>query len=308
MNRRTAIKALGIPAVTGIGGALILTKNLSARAVLAQELERDSVPFQIEADHADLANEPERAVRTIKSIFSDACLNSSEFLEVVTSQEFRSQLEKYTEKDEKEDLIQQKFYAQVITPELIYNKTKTILKEIDDNISLRWKDTCKEIAVKWGVRIESRYLIEDLYTRSNEQIRQDISVEIDKVVKEIAVFADRPSISSLSEGYLAEAFLMLMLSQTPVLGRPVPTGAIIPYFVYKVIRGYSQYVREELAQNIEGAKYSISSRLTNLSEHVGDELSSEIRKRIDDYHSHREKAIRQVTKDVAKEEIGPLFG
>lgn len=300
MNRRTAIASLTIP--TLFGGLSVV--NLSSRSALAKELERDSGPFQIESAYNDLSTEPEKAGEEIKIFFTEACLNSSAFIDYLTSEACRLQIENLPKDQDKELFIQSKFFTYVVSPELILNKTNIILKEVDKNISLRWKDTCKEIMSKWGERLSLNYSVEDLNFETNQLMKDSISKELDIILRDLTSLGRNKSNFTLSEKFLSESFLLLMTTFI----QPEVAPVTIPVFAYEAIKVFAQYTKRELIDNVNESKYSVSSRLSNLAVRVGDQLSVDLKKRIDGFHAHRQKAMQNVTQNIAKSEVHLLWG
>jgi hypothetical protein len=299
MNRRRFLResvAGGTLAVAA--GGFLFVRRSSARSALTSRLLDEALPPLTANSSKELNGLPARARNELKRYFLGRCLNVEGFVSLICSKEFAERLGRCPTPDAREACFLQSFCSHVAPAAEIMNEVDTIAAELGAELDAAWSVYCHETIGKWNARMLSygpRLAMDEFTDQLDGYIRADLARAARQGVSEI----QRPAVGETIGKIGESAVLLLPVVEYGALGLQVG----IPLFFLLAAKHVWDYAMAQFEDRRGDYQSAISGRLALLGNRVGAEFEREVRLRISDLHTWRERSIRENAARLAEERV-----
>ena len=310
MNRRHFLGGGVACGALAIGGFLFVRRN-QARADTANRMLDDALPALTKGSLKELQTLPALARDDIKRYFHGKCLNAEGFVTHIYSDEFAERLGRCRTQDEREACFLQAFCACVATDSEILNQVETIAADVGGELDSDWASYCAAVSAKWNTGIPNHanpLASDELLGRLDDMIRSKLA----QAAHEAVSAYQRPAVGE-TIGKIGQSACSLPLSNVTasVTASLSAAGAslgaslrfnpmVVPAFFILAARPVWEYIRGRLSDRHEEQQAAISGGLALLGNHVGAEFEREVRQRLADLHTWRERSLRATATRLAE--------
>jgi hypothetical protein len=304
MNRRHFLREgiAGGTVVLGAGGFLLFCRS-QARAAVVSRLLDDAVPVLAGQSLTEQQSLPARAREEMRRYFHGKCLNVEGFVSHICSAGFGERLGRCRTEQERQNCFTLAFCSRVATEAEILNRVETVATDVGGELDAAWASYCDTLAGKWNTLLGSSsgpLVGDDLTSRLGGLIR----VEMTAAAQLAAADGRAPAVGATIGEIGRSAVLLLPLAG---LG-PEGVAIGVPVFVLLAIKAVWDFVAGQLEDRRGDYQAAISARLAGLGNRVGSEFEQEVRLRLTDLHTWRERAVRATADRLAAERVGFLEG
>ncbi len=156
MDRRRFLREGVAGGVIAVGaGGFMFARRSDARAEMNSRLLADSMPPLANSSLRQLQTLPARGREEIRLYFDGKCLNVQSFISHICSDHFRERLSRCSTNDERHVCMLAAFCGKVAPEAEIIHKIDTIATDVGSELDNDWSEYCRELSVKWNVRIKS---------------------------------------------------------------------------------------------------------------------------------------------------------
>jgi hypothetical protein len=299
MERRNFLLVGGVASGLALTGGGVLIRRARAREALLSRLLADALDPLASNSLRELRTLPACAREEIKRHFHGKCLNVEGFVSHVCSANFGERLGRCATAEERERCFLEAFCGRVTTHAEMLNWVEVIAGEVGGEVDAAWDHYSAELSLRWDERVRDHggLLAGGELTR---QLTALIRADLAAAARQAVSAHQEPAVGQTIGKIGASAVLLLPLVR---FGKPgLAVG--IPVFVLLAAREVWNYVAGLLTDRRAGLQAAISARLAQLGNLVGAELEGEVRRRLTDLHTWRERAIRQTATRLTEERVG----
>ncbi len=309
MNRRRFLREgiAGGAIVLGAGGFIFFRRQWVRAEVTSRMLE-GALPALASNSLKELQTLPVRAREQISRYFHGKCLNVEGFVSRICSNEFAERLGRCLTQDDKEVCFLQEFCAHVAPDSEMVDQVGTIASDIGSELDSGWAGYCAELSAKWKTCI-GPYGNDLAMDEVSNRVGQMIRAELARAAHEAVSAYQRPAVGATLGRIGESALLLLPLGVVSV--RVGGQGAtlkgnvlLIPAFFLSAARHLWDYIAGRLADRRAELQATLSRRLAELGKQASAEFEREVRRRLADLHTWRERSVREAARQLAEERIG----
>jgi hypothetical protein len=304
MNRRRFLLESVVGGAVALGaGGFLLFRQSQARANVASRLLDDAVPALVAQSLTELSSLPIRARDEVRRYFHGKCLNVEGFVSHICSAAFGERLGRCRTEQERQNCFSLAFCSRVATEAEILNRVEAVATDVGGELDAGWSGYCAALAGKWNTIIGASggpLAVDELTARLGGLIRAELTGAV-----RLAAVDGRPPAVGETIGDIGRSAVLLL----PLVGLGPEGVAIgIPVFVVLAFKAVWDFVAGQLEERRGDYQAAISARLAGLGNRVGSEFEQEVRLRLTDLRTWRERAVRETADRLAGERVGFFQG
>jgi hypothetical protein len=274
-----------------------------ARGRIVQELVDSARPVLDQHALSEQEQFPGAAAEKMRAYFDGICLNSAEFVGEINTQEFRRKLKKIRAADRRHQELLAVFYRRIEGAGQIGAKVHAILADIGPKLDEHWNACCTVISSRW----KTSFVAENEPLLSAEEFSKRVTPLLERQIESAGRQARRvteePGWHETIRSLGTEALETMHEVSFEISGQKVK----MPEFAVTASRQVFKTVLDLLGDAKWDCQATMTQRLASMGLHTAAEFEKELRRRLNDLHFWREKAVQLAAEHHAAERIG-FFG
>jgi hypothetical protein len=191
------------------------------------------------------------------------------------------------------------FCRRVCSDADIVQRIEESARRIGLDLDRHWAECCAEIAGKWSLHPEGAAPDVDV-AAFTEEVTPLLRNQLELAARRAKATGQMPVLAEAVESLGTQALLLVSMIRFEVAG----TEVCLPKFLVQGSRHVLDYILERITKRKENCQADISKRVAELGNRLGSEFEKEIRRRLTDYHTWQENAVRLAADRRAAEQIG----
>jgi hypothetical protein len=294
MDRRQALRALGVCGAGSVVVGLYAVSSARERARLRGQLEKDALPLLAPSEARELDLLPGRARQRLATWFHAPCLNAAEFVYDLCSSDFQRQLRHCSDEQARHELVSNLFVARVVSIVEMTAQVEMIAEELGHDLDRNWISLRSELLGRWRFNLSASQELglDELVQRVEPLLEGTVEECIDTAsVQATSLLAQRSSQQLQSLG--TKALLLIPAVYF--------SGAVWPWFVVGVLWQFADWYWESINHRIADLQGAVTDRVARLGRQVANAFYTEVRARVAALHHWRREAVMRACRELALE-------